>query len=63
LREKANTQKDMTPLDYMLHVMRSPYYRPDMRLAAAKAAAPYMHRVLKSIDLSIGGTITVKIVD
>jgi hypothetical protein len=53
----------MTPLDYMLHVMRSPYYRPDMRLAAAKAAAPYMHRVLKSIDLSIDGTITVKIVD
>jgi hypothetical protein len=37
----------------------------DQRIAAAKAACPYMHRQLKAVEHTgpAGGAITVKIVD
>ena len=41
-----------TPLDYMLKVMRDPGLEPDMRLDAAKSAAPYVHPKLAAIELT-----------
>jgi hypothetical protein len=38
------------PLDFLLGVMRSPDVDLELRILCAKAAAPYMHRVLKSVE-------------
>lgn len=40
----------LTPLDYMLQVMRDPAEDRAVRLDAAKAAAPYVHPRLSSVD-------------
>jgi hypothetical protein len=51
-----------TPLDYMLRIMRDPAQDDDRRDAMAKAALPYIHARLTSIDGQVadneGGTIT-----
>lgn len=51
-----------SPLDYMLRIMRDPVQDDDRRDAMAKAALPYMHARLTSIDDQVsdneGGTIT-----
>ena len=51
-----------TPLEYMLRVMRDPNEDDDRRDAMAKAALPYMHARLSSVDGQVsdneGGTIT-----
>jgi hypothetical protein len=39
-----------TPLDYMLRLMRDPSVDDDRRDGMAKAALPYMHARLSSID-------------
>jgi hypothetical protein len=39
----------ITPLDYMLQVMRDEGLEPAKRLDAAKAAAPYVHPRLASL--------------
>jgi hypothetical protein len=39
----------LTPLDYMLQVMRDESIEPAKRLDAAKAAAPYVHPRLASV--------------
>jgi hypothetical protein len=39
----------ITPLDYMLQVMRDESVEPAKRLDAAKAAAPYVHPRLASL--------------
>ena len=39
----------ITPLDYMLQVMRDESAEPAKRLDAAKAAAPYVHPRLASV--------------
>ena len=36
----------LTPLAYLLHVMRDPNSSPDRRFEAAKAAAPLVHPML-----------------
>jgi hypothetical protein len=41
----------MTPLDYMLSVIRDETRDPAMRLDAAKAAAPYVHPRLASVEV------------
>lgn len=50
----------LTPLDYLLDVMRN---SDDalQRLDAAKAAAPYVHPKLASIDHKVDGNITVNL--
>lgn len=48
----------MTPLDYMMSVMRDQNEAPDVRLDAAKAAAPYVHPRLASIENT--GTMTLR---
>ena len=46
----------ITPLEYMLQVMRDPSNETSMRLDAAKSAAPYVHAKLSSIE--VNGNIT-----
>jgi hypothetical protein len=40
----------LTPLDYMLSVLRDENKPADMRMDAAKAAAPYVHAKLASVE-------------
>lgn len=41
--ESAAARKNMTPLDYMLKIMRNPNEDADRRARMAIAAAPYCH--------------------
>lgn len=50
--QKAVEESGMTPLDYMLSVMRDPGEDSPRRLAAAAAAAPYVHAKLSSVELT-----------
>ena len=47
---KATADGMETPLDFLLHVMRDGKNHIQLRVMAAKAAAPYMHRALKSVE-------------
>ncbi len=51
LIEEALNQ-GLTPLDYMLQVLRDPTQEKHVRLDAAKSAAPYMHPRLAAIEHS-----------
>ena len=42
-KEAAIASSGLTPLDYMLSVLRDELMESDVRLEAAKAAAPYVH--------------------
>jgi hypothetical protein len=42
----------LTPLDYMLAVMRNPKAKAHLRFEAARTAAPYVHPKLASIENS-----------
>lgn len=42
----------ITPLEYMLQVMRDDNEESPRRLAAAQAAAPYVHAKLSSVELT-----------
>lgn len=61
---KRPAPEGMSPLDYLLSVMRSTAEATDLRVGAAKAAAPYMHRALKAIEVSgpEGGPIEQKVI-
>lgn len=50
-REKASEQ-GITPLDYMLHLLRDEELDADTRFEAAKAAAPYLHPKLSSVEMN-----------
>ena len=54
----------LTPLDYLLSIMRDPNEEKRERLDAAKAAAPYCHARLASTELSSAddGKLTIQIV-
>lgn len=41
----------LSPLEYMLDVLRSEEETPERRLDAAKAAAPYVHARLSSVTV------------
>ena len=47
---KAMAEGEKTPLDFLLDVMRDEKHDIHLRLLAAKAAAPYCHRALKSVE-------------
>lgn len=49
-RQKAVEQSGLTPLDYMLSIMRDETKPTEDRFEAAKAAAPYVHPKLASVD-------------
>lgn len=44
----------LTPLDYMLQVMRNPEVDPHRRDEMAKAAAPYVHPRLIAAEVELG---------
>ena len=41
----------MTPLDYMLDLLRRDDTAPALRFEAAKAAAPYIHPKLANVEI------------
>ena len=49
--QKHVQETGITPLEYMLQVMRDPGEDPKARLGAAQAAAPYVHAKLSSVEL------------
>lgn len=49
--QQAVEASGITPLEYMLEVMRNPSNEPAMRLDAAKSAAGYVHAKLSSVDV------------
>ena len=62
-REIANraVAEGITPLEYLLLVMRDENASPPSRLEAAKSAAPYVHPRLSAVDVSSkDGTMTPK---
>lgn len=50
--QQAVEQSGLTPLEYMLTVMRDIGQDEQRRLAAANMAAPYVHAKLASIELT-----------
>lgn len=51
-KAEAVAASGLTPLDYMLSIMRDEAKMPDVRLDAAKAAAPYVHPKLAAVEHS-----------
>jgi hypothetical protein len=49
-----------TPLAYMLRMMRDPDQPPERRDEMAKAAAPYLHPKLSSVDMLVDAEVTKK---
>lgn len=49
-RQRAIEESGLTPLDYMLGIMRDEAMTPESRFEAAKAAAPYVHPKLANVD-------------
>lgn len=62
-RAEAAAQDGISPLEYLLSVMRDPAAEEKDRLEAAKAAAPYVHPKLSSIEHKGegGGPLNVKV--
>lgn len=48
---EAVKAEGITPLDYMLRILRDEEQEPSVRLDAANKAAPYVHAKLSSIEL------------
>ncbi len=51
---QAAKEAGLSPLEYMLKVMRDPETLPQRRDDMAKAAAPYMHARLAAVDPETG---------
>jgi hypothetical protein len=51
--QKAVAEQGITPLDYLLSVLRDEGQDKASRVEAAKAAAPYVHPRLTAVDASI----------
>lgn len=48
-------EEGITPLDYMLNLLRDEQNDRDTRFEAAKAAAPYVHAKLANVDARLSG--------
>lgn len=55
------SQDGITPLEYLLTVMRDVNEDGAKRLDAAKSAAPYIHPRLSTIDANISGDMGLKV--
>src|SRR3972149_3492901 len=51
-RRQELTESGLTPLGYMLSLLRDEQQSPDMRFEAAKAAARYVHPRLATVQVS-----------
>lgn len=67
-RNKASVAKaaavqasGLTPLDYMLALMRDENADPTRRDDMARAAAPYIHPKLASLEAKVDASVTVNI--
>ncbi len=49
-RERSISQSGLTPLEYMLSIMRNEGNTTEARFEAAKAAAPYVHPKLAAVE-------------
>ncbi len=49
-RQKAITESGLTPLDYMLGILRDDKQEIDKRMWAAEKAAPYVHPRLAAVE-------------
>lgn len=57
IADKASAE-GITPLEYMLQLLRDKNGDPLTRFEAAKAAAPYMHAKLSSVESKVEATHT-----
>lgn len=55
IRQEAVAASGITPLDYMLSIMRNEDEDGARRLDAAKAVAPYVHPRLSQVDANVQG--------
>lgn len=55
---EAVAASGLTPLDYMLSILRDNNQTQEARMDAAKASAPYSHARLNAIDADIRGELT-----
>jgi hypothetical protein len=53
----------LTPLDYMLSILRDENAATPERFEAAKAAAPYIHPRLSAVDATVEGGLRIEIID
>jgi len=60
-RAKAAAE-GITPLDYLLGLLRDQSQSQEVRTDAAKAAAPYLHAKLANVDanLNLSGELTIR---
>lgn len=58
IAEKA-VEGGITPLDFMLEVLRDTGNSRDERMEAAKAAAPYIHPRLAAIEANVTAQLTI----
>lgn len=54
-REAAIAASGLTPLEYLLTVVRDPRASRAVRIDAAKSAAPYVHPKLSSVAMQVAG--------
>ena len=54
---------NITPLDYMLAVVRDPTAHPDRRDRMAAAAAPYIHPRLSNVEATVRTGTTVQLTE
>jgi hypothetical protein len=59
-RQAEISASGLTPLDYMLKVLRNPKRPHAERMAAAVAAAPYVHPRLASTQASVSGALALE---
>ena len=61
-REAVIAASGLTPLDFLLQEMRKVENEPSVRIDAAKAAAPYVHPKLSSVDIngSLNATLVIR---
>jgi len=59
--EQAIESGELLPLDFMLAALRDEEKPFDVRMDAAKAAAPYIHAKLASVDASMKGDMSLTI--
>ncbi len=60
-RQAEVAASGLTPLEYMLQIMRDEERLPDVRLDAAKAAAPYVHPKLAAVEMNHSGEVGVRV--
>lgn len=55
--QKAVADAGVTPLDFLLDVMRNKTHDLETRINAAKSAAPYVHAKLATVDMNHKGDV------